>query len=254
VYPGLHPLPPLWSIARRYTYGLLDAVVAQTSGTAEWLRRHTNVRRVEVIPNAVVWPVANHEPIVNPQSVVAAKRKVLLGVGRLEHQKNWPALIKAFAQISARQPLWDLVILGQGGLDAELRALGAKLGLEGRLIMPGRVGNVGAWYDRADLFAMTSHYEGFPNALLEALAHGTPAVAVDCPEGPAEIIVTGRNGVLVPADDERALADALLSLMDSPTLLAEMAGDAASVRGRYSEEAVATMWNQVLGVGVGAPE
>ena len=183
-YPPLLPLHWFWSVMRRLTYPRASCVVAQTGIIREWLEKYCPGSRVKVIPNPVVWPLPQDKPIVEPQAWVAPDRKALLAVGRLGPEKGFDLLLDAFAGVVKNFPDWDLVILGEGPEREALEAKRAVLGLEGLVFMPGRVGNVGAWYERADLYVMTSRYEGFPNTLAEALAHGLPAVSIDCETGP----------------------------------------------------------------------
>lgn len=241
-YPPHAPIGRAWTGLRKTMYGRLSAVVALTGECAKWVEGHTAARRVRVIPNAIAFPLPDNIPRIHPMSLCAPGRKILLAVGRLDAVKNLEALVSAFAQLAHCFPQWDLVILGEGPqrplLEAAIRG---KL-LEGRILLPGIAGNVGDWYARASLFAMTSLSEGFPNALAEALAHGVPAVSVDCDTGPRDIIRHDVDGLLVPPGDPAALVAALAGVMGDQALrtrLALRAGDAAE---RFSLGTVAAMW------------
>jgi len=111
---------------------------------------------------------------------------------------------------------YRLVIFGEGKQRPRLEVLVKKLGLGSRVDFPGYVSNPFAHVARADLFVLSSSFEGFCNALLEALVVGTPAVSTDCPSGPREILDGGRYGRLVPIGQPRALAEAILETMDHP--------------------------------------
>ena len=118
------------------------------------------------------------------------------------HQKGFDRLVAAFAGLQADFPDWSLVILGIDDVPyrgvnqaARLRALMGSQ--SSRLILPGKVGNVGDWYEASALFALSSRFEGYPNVLLEAMAAGLPCLAVDCPTGPSDLIDPGLNGWLV---------------------------------------------------------
>jgi glycosyltransferase involved in cell wall biosynthesis len=123
----------------------------------------------------------------------------------LSPQKDFPTLIRAFAELRNQQPA-RLVILGEGRERRALEALIAELGLVDLVWMPGSVANPHAYVSRAALYVLCSRWEGLPNALIEALAIGTPAIATDCVAGPREVLEGGRHGALVPPGDVGELA------------------------------------------------
>jgi glycosyltransferase involved in cell wall biosynthesis len=246
-YPPHAPLGRLWSAARRRAYGRLDAVVALTDECGRWIETHTSARSVPVIPNAVVYPLPSTPPRLVPDAVLLPGRKALLAVGRLDPVKNLHTLLAVFARLAPVHPDWDLVLLGAGPEGDALRAAAGSMGLAGRVILPGIAGNVGEWHARADLYVLTSHSEGFPNALAEALCHGVPAVSVDCDTGPRDIVRHGVDGVLVAPDDPAALARALGLLMGDGALRRQYAARATEARARFSIERIAGMWEALFG-------
>jgi len=248
VYPPHMPLGRPWELLRRHTYGLLNVVVAQTRLGAKWIERHTNAKRATVIPNSVVWPLTNHAPTIAVESVHATDRKLLLTVGRLSEQKQPKALIDAFQSLAGLRADWDLVILGEGPLRPGLEKQVAAADLNGRVFLPGRVGNMADWYARADLFVLNSRFEGFPNALVEAMAAGLPVVSTDCETGPRELIQHGVNGMLVAVDDTHAMTHMLALLMADPILRNKMAVRAAEVRENLAHGPIARKWEQTLGL------
>ena len=131
----------------------------------------------------------------------------LLAAGKFMPQKGFDILLRAMAR--SADPDLHLTILGQGPERDALLALRDELGLAGRVDMPGFAGNPYAWMRAADLFVLSSRFEGFPNVVLEAQACGTPVLAFGCPGGLDEIMREGVNGWLVPPGDEAALAAAL---------------------------------------------
>ncbi|MBD3756374.1 MAG: glycosyltransferase [Gammaproteobacteria bacterium] len=165
-----------------------------------------------------------------------------MAVGRLAYQKGFERLLNAFADLAPRHTDWSLVILGEGSLRGCLTEQATQLGLDGYVAFPGAVGNVGEWFAVADAYVMTSRFEGFPNTLLEAMAHGVPSVVVDCLTGPRELIETEVNGLLVPEDDPTALITALDRLMVDPDLRMRLATRAIEVRKKYSVEQIAAHW------------
>lgn len=136
------------------------------------------------------------------------KLGLVLAVGSLKEQKNHALLIKAFAALRKKMPC-RLRILGEGPLRGNLEALIKECGMEPYIDLPGFVDDPASEYLAADLFVLSSDYEGFGNVIVEALEHGTPVVSTDCPSGPREILEDGKYGTLVPVGDVDALAAAM---------------------------------------------
>lgn len=244
-HPPQMPLGLIWETLRRYFYGRLNAVVALTEESATWLRSQTRAKKVVVIPNVATYPLPAHPPHVPPPSE-AAKERLLLTVGRLSQEKGFDSLIVAFQRLAADFPDWKLAILGEGALRQELSDRIKAAGLVNRILLPGRVGNVGEWYAVADLYVMTSRFEGFPNTLAEAMAHGVPAVSFDCDTGPRDIIRHEVDGLLVSPGDVSALSDALHRLMGDEALRRRFAARAIEARQRFSMEKIAWMWKALF--------
>lgn len=197
-----------------------DRVVANSQGVGDDLVRLAGVPagKVVVINN----PVAVDEIIA--QSQAAEPRlpfdddaPLILSAGRLEAQKNHALLIRAFHRVRQQQAV-HLAILGTGQLEGDLRRLVQELGLHDDVVFLGWQSNPYPYMRRAAVFALSSNFEGFPNALLEAMACGAPVVATDCPHGPSDILMSGRYGVLTPIGDEIAMARAIASLLDDGDL------------------------------------
>jgi glycosyltransferase involved in cell wall biosynthesis len=138
---------------------------------------------------------------------------VILAIGRLETQKNFPNLLRAFAEVRKVKAV-RLLILGEGSERERLTAMVAEMGLGGEVSLPGFVANPAAYMARSGVFAMSSSWEGMPVALIEALTLGVPVVSTNCPNGPAEILANGAYGELVPMDDSPSLAAAILRVLD----------------------------------------
>jgi glycosyltransferase involved in cell wall biosynthesis len=260
-FPPKAPMGIIWETMRRHAYGRLTAVVALTQECASWLTAHSHARRIPVIPNPVAWPLSNHEPHIAPVTFCSSGRRILLGVGRLSMEKNFAALIDVFSRLASRHPAWDLVILGEGPLRDALHSQVQGAGLERRVCLPGSVGNMGDWYERAALYAMSSHFEGFPNTLVEAMAYGLPAVSFDCDTGPRDIIRHDVDGFLVAPEDTKAMEAALDTLMADEQLREDFALRAIEARERFSMQKISSMWEDLFtpigtparSVGRGAP-
>ena len=140
---------------------------------------------------------------------------VVLAAGRLTEQKDYPTLIKAFGRLVARRPC-RLIILGEGSLRQELERLAEDLDLTDRISFAGWNDNPFAFIARASVFVLSSRWEGLPTVMVEALACGCPCVSTDCPAGPAEILLNGDIGPLVPVSDDAALAEAVDRVLERP--------------------------------------
>lgn len=244
-HPPSQTLSGLWLRLRRWTYPRAARVVALTKGTADWLAQHVPGCQLGVIPNPVHWPLTRAEPVVAPQN--DPQRRRLLAVGRLHRDKGFDLLVQAYATIASQHPQWDLIILGEGDERASLQAQIDAAGLQGHVSMPGRVGNVGDWYAAADIYVLSSRFEGLSNTLLESLASGLPAVCFDCDTGPRAVVREGIDGVLVrPNGDTQAMAAALSVLMQDTATRDAMAREAIDVRERFSAQHVLSLWKKLF--------
>ena len=207
------------TLPMRWSYRMAERVIAVSRGVAEDTARVTGLppERISVAHNPVITPrllALAEEPVEHPW-LGDPEAPVILGAGRLTRQKDFPTLIRAFAQARATRPC-RLIILGDGGQRNELLALAAELGVAGDLDLPGFAANPYAWMRAADLFVLSSRWEGSPNVLTEAMACGTPVVSTDCPSGPRETLQDGRFGPLVPMGDAAALGQAILDTLAHP--------------------------------------
>lgn len=203
----------------RYSYPWVDEIVAVSQGVAEDLARISGLalEDIQVIYNPVVTPDLFEkvkEPIDHPW-FAPEEPAVILGVGRLVIQKDFPTLIRAFALVRQHCPV-RLLILGEGEKRPQIEGLIHELGLEDEVALPGFVANSYAYMARAAVFVLSSAWEGLPTVLIEAIATGTPVVSTECPSGPAEILDNGKYGRLVPVGDVEALADAILATLCKP--------------------------------------
>lgn len=235
--PAKQSLGRIGDWLRRKTYRQAAAVIAQTESQARTLREWT-CRDVDVIASAVQKP---------PSFQRASASRVVLAVGRLEHEKGFDRLLKAFAtnKRSGSAMDWKLRIVGEGSQRDVLRNQANELGIADALQMPGWIDDMWPEYARAQVFALPSRYEGFPSALLEAMASGLPCVAVDCESGPREIIAHGDNGLLVN-DDVVGLADGLARLLADEGLRAQLGADATRVIERFGWERLTKRFEDVL--------
>lgn len=199
------------------TYPLADVLVGVSDGVCDGLR--------ELLGDSTP-PIRRIYSPINVDGILAQAReepshpwfrersgKLLVSVGRLSRMKDQGTMLRALALLP---PDYRLVIFGEGKRRSELEALVSELGLGDRVDFPGHTANPFAHVARADLFVLSSSFEGFCNALLEALMVGTPGVSTDCPSGPREILDGGRFGPLVPVGQPRSLADAIRDAVTDP--------------------------------------
>lgn len=246
-YPPMHRENFFWERMRIWIYPYAACVVMLTSEGLGWLNDKIPRARGAVIPNPVSYPLVVSEPSLTPTAWIAPERKLLLAVGRLNEQKGFDYLLMAFSELVAAHQDWDLVILGEGSLREILESQIQAYDLGKRVYLLGRAGNVRDWYQRADLFVMSSRYEGFPMTLVEAMAYGCTVVSYDCDTGPRDIIRHGVDGLLVsPTGDVPALASALDQLMRDNKVRECMGQKATEIRTRYSLESISTMWNNLF--------
>lgn len=248
-FPPAMSIGRVLEVLRRFTYSRATTVVVQTQRALAWLDDCCPRANGRVIPNPVVYPLPVGTPILAPTSLIAEIRCVVLAVGRLSEEKGFDQLLSAFETLATPFPKWDLVILGEGPERELLESTLERLGLSDRVYLPGRVGNPGDWYARADLYVMSSSFEGFPNTLVEAMAHGLPAISFDCKTGPADIIRKEVDGYLIhPDEGATGLANAMGSLMEDENKRRCMGQEAILVRERFAGEKVMAAWDEVLGI------
>ncbi len=196
----------------RCFYPWADAVAAVSHGVADDLAQAAAIPRqqIQVIYNPIVTPDLRRkaqQPLEHPW-FAPGEPPVLLAIGRLAPQKDYPTMIKAFAHVRNTRPV-RLIILGEGTERSSIEALVKRLGLEASVNLPGFVANPYTYLSRASVFVLSSRWEGLPTVLVEALHCGAPVVATDCPSGPREILAGGQYGQLVPIGDVVALAQAI---------------------------------------------
>ena len=214
-----HPQALRHQIARHYPK--LDLVSVLTERDAEDYRAVLGGRvNVVRVPNAA--------PDLGTRRVGDAK--VVVAAGRLTRQKGFDLLIDAYAQVAHRYPDWQLHIYGSGEERGRLLAQILRLGLERQVRLMGYSAELSEKLSQAALYVMSSRVEGFPMVLLEAMAVGLPVVSFDCPNGPADLVRQGTNGVLVPAGDVGGLADALCARDGRPGASSADGGGGASHR------------------------
>lgn len=239
--PRHHRIGGPWQRLRRILYPKAAAVVVQTPGVCTWIRNEMPRVNAVNIPNPARTALGGR----NDEFVFPIGHNVV-AIGRLSREKGFDLSIEAFAQCAAEFPAWNLIIFGEGNERVSLESLVAKHTLGHRIYLPGLIREPMLVLPTADIFVLSSHFEGFPNALIEAMACGLAAIATDCPSGPGEIIQNYSNGILVPLNNVDELAKAMKALMGDALLRKTLGQKASEVKNRFSEEKVLAKWEDLL--------
>ena len=224
-----------------------DKLIAISEGVASDISGLAGIslERISIAPNPVVKPGLDdlaQEPVTHPW-FGAGQPPVVLSVGRLTPQKDFPTLVRAFARF--RQTFEArLVILGKGPRRQEVEGVARSEGVEADVDLPGFVANPYSYMARSRLFVLSSAWEGFGNVLAEAMAVGVPVVATDCPSGPNEILENGRLGSLVSVGDEEALASAIEEAWVSSVDIKKLR---ESARARFTPDRSALAYAKAMG-------
>jgi glycosyltransferase involved in cell wall biosynthesis len=202
-----------------HVYRQADALIGNSHGVSAALKDLVgpNGPEIHTIFNPVKLDEIRRRAVESPTHpwFIDRRQPIILTAGRLARIKDHATLLKAFYQVRKEMEC-RLVILGEGRQRDKLIALAKKLGVEDDCALPGFTQNPFRYLARADLFVLSSQFEGSPNALLEALALKRPVVSTDCPSGPREILANGRYGRLVPTKNPRVMADAILETLRRP--------------------------------------
>lgn len=242
--PRILPIGQPWEMLRQPTYRRLQRLVSVSQGVDDeftWLPKS----RRAVIYNPVL-PVNDvQDPPQYPKGVNPSKKWVT-AMGRLIPVKGFDLLLTAFRKIADQHPDWQLLILGEGELRTELENQRDRLDLSECVVFTGQISDPFSLLQRSKLFVLSSRSEGFPMALGEALSCGLPAIATDCSKGIRELMRDGIDGIVVPNQDETALATAMSKLMSDDTKRNQFASRASEVVERVSLEKVLDQWEKLI--------
>ena len=171
----------------------------------------------------------------------------IVSIGRLVKQKNHLLLIRAFSKIANKFPRLKLEIYGTGSLQQELESLIVKLDLSKRVLLKGYTKDIPGILSRAEVFVLSSDFEGMPNSLMEALAVGVPCISTDCPcGGPRKLIENNFNGILIPVNDENALSDGISKLLSNREFAEFLGRNAKKKAKEFHPNKVFTEWKEYV--------
>lgn len=239
--PSQMPIGRLWRVVCNLFYRFADVVAVQTEAVASGIGRvYSGLRRVVIVPN----PLPEGLLQMRADSGAVPNRRTLLSLGRLSQEKQVGQIVDVFASLTGDFPEWDLHVHGDGPDREALQVQIDTLGLRERVFLKGQ--SIEPWQvmAKADAFVMNSRFEGFPNAMLEAMGVGLPCVVADCPSGPRDISADGRDALLFSPGDFQGFRAALAQIMGDSDLRLMLGKQArAAVVERYSLEAVLKTWD-----------
>ncbi|MEV1245236.1 glycosyltransferase family 4 protein [Nonomuraea sp. NPDC049750] len=228
--------PELRKVIKR-RYGKLDALVTLTRDDLERYTRAVPQLHLTCIPNALP-PLGGGDASLDGTTAVA--------VGRLDRVKGFDLLLAAWRLVGERHPEWTLRVYGSGPWRERLKTQIEESGLEGRAFLMGRTDQVGEELANAGMFLLSSRSEGMPMALIEAMSKGLPAVAFDCPTGPAEVITDGLDGRLVEPGDVGAFAETICELIENEDLRRKFGAAAKRTARAYDLREIGARWDSLL--------
>lgn len=230
--PAVYPTG-LWRLVRDMAYRFSDAIICQTQTAADYFNMPHKTR---VIPNPVPVP-----DITGESDIITPARRFIVSLGRLSFEKGHDILITAFDQIAPNFPDIDLMIIGEGAEKDRLRAMCRH---PDRVIFTGASKNPFPMLSKADIFVLPSRYEGFPNALAEAMMLGLPCVVSEGADG--GLIIDGENGRTVPVEDSECLSKVLHSLLENSVQAKRLGERARAISSRVDPAHVSRLWDQVI--------
>lgn len=236
--PWVMPNVKITRLLRKVAYPFAKGIIFQTKMAESFFPQYIQKKGI-VLQNPV-------EATRIPKPYIGERKKVFAAVGRLEPQKNFPMLIKAFSEFHKEEEDYKLVIYGEGRERSNIENLIKELHLENFVSLPGRNKDVLNCINNCAAFILSSDYEGMPNALIEAMCMGMPVISTDCPSGgPKEIIENEKNGLLIPVNDTQRMTQAMFNIIkdDKSRLL----GQNAYKTGKHlMDTSVFTDWMNVL--------
>ena len=239
--PDFFPLYKKILLKTIYKLHNVKKIITVSAGIEKKLNNNYSLKNTKTIYNPI-----NPEYII--QKLIAPKPfevDYILAIGRLNRQKGFDILIKAFAKSNLKNMI-KLIILGEGKERKRLEELIAELNLKNQVLLFGKVDNPFIYMKYAKLFILSSRYEGFPVVLLEALACGTPVITTNCETGTSEIINNRKNGLFVPVADEEALKVAMEKLFYDRELYKRLKTNARKSIERFDIKNIVKGWKELF--------
>lgn len=237
--PWVMPNKKITRILRKILYPFVSGLIFQTKGAASFFSRKIQEKGI-ILPNPL-------DISRLPEPYLGERRKIIVGAGRLERQKNFSLLIEAFADFYKKNNDYELNIFGDGSMKQELVELSDKLLPKGTAKLLGNNPDLLNTIKDCAIFVLTSDYEGVPNVLIEAMSIGMPVVSTDCaPGGARELIVNNENGLLIETNNRTQLALAIEKLVNNKELAEKLSQNASSIKEDLASGIVASKWLSYL--------
>lgn len=217
----------LLNLFKKLTYKFANGIIAQTKTASEIIKKKTNAINIAVIPN----------PVNIIETNISVKKKQIVTIGRLSKEKGHIVLIRAFANLPQKE--WTLHIVGDGKERKILENEAEILGIANRVLFYGQLKDLNQILGESSIFVLPSFYEGYPNALIEAMSVPLACISSNCTAGPGEIIENNQNGILVPPGDVNAITIAMIGLIENDLLRQKLANNAYNIRERLSFDKIA---------------
>ena len=241
-HPEYRPLSLLYRFLRKLLYMNADKLVVQTEDIEACFSKLRRAKKTVIIKNPLT--LSLQSAIEGTESPVV--RPCIVGMGRLVPQKGFVDQVRMFREVCDEFPGWKLYIIGDGMQYLELSNMIKDYGLSDRVCLVGKLDDPFYLLSQADIFLFTSQYEGFPNALAEAMALGRACISYNCPSGPSELITNGVNGVLVSLGDRETFLKKLRCLMMDREERGRLGKNAEKVVSELSTAAVMKKWECLL--------
>jgi len=238
INPNSSKKPFVWERLRKFTYPKADYVIIQTQKIRGFFSSWIEDSKLRILANPLS-PNLKYD-----QTLDDSRDNIVLNVGRLTDQKGQDMLIKAFSDLNPKG--WKLIIVGEGIKRPIYEDLIRKLEMTEKIFLVGSEKNISKYYNSAKIFAFTSRFEGFPNALIEAMYMNLPCISTDCPTGPSELISDGLNGFLVPIDDQKSFREKLNMLVNNQDLRIKFSENGKAEVERFSVEKVVEEWEGII--------
>lgn len=240
INPEFSTLPKFWSIMRKLTYPSANCLIVQTEPIKKYFEAFVKTNKLIILPN----PISSVHQEFKEKINLPIKENIVLSVGRLSNQKGHDIAIKAFTKLKPNN--WELHIVGEGPKRKVYKELISKLKMTDKIKLIGRDNNISNYYLKSKVFIFPSRFEGFPNALTEAMYMGLPCISTDCPTGPSELINNGKNGYLISVNDIENLTTNLEKLINDESLRLELGTNAVLSVIHLEEEKVVNQWSELI--------
>ncbi len=231
-------IPKLWVILRKFVYPMANHLVVQTKKVKIIYETIVKPEKITILPNPISPKLSESRNSSTP------REKIILSVGRLNDDKRQDKIIKAFQKLNLKE--WKLLLIGDGPNKKKLITLINKSSLSHEVEILSGIKDVGKFYNKSSLFVFTSKAEGFPNVLLEAMHFGLPCISTDCNYGPSDLITNGKNGFLVPVNDQEALILKMSQLINDENLKTQFSIEARKTTENYMSKIVTTKWESLI--------